>query len=90
MRCCSLKTLHFWFLFCKGALHLQKLLHVVFASNYIACIAGLSDRTTKGLQALHYTLSFLYKRGNKPPPKLQRQNHTASYKEKKTQQKTLP
>lgn len=67
----------------KSALHLQKVLHVVFASNYVACIAGLSDRTTKGLQALHYTLSFLCKRGNKPPRKLQHRNHTASYKDKK-------
>lgn len=67
----------------KSALHLQKVLHVVFASNYVACIAGLSDHTTKGLQALHYTLSFLCKRGNKPPRKLQHRNHTASYKEKK-------
>lgn len=70
----------------KSASHLQKVLHVVFASNYVAGIAGLSDRTTKGLLALHYTLSFLCKRGNKPVRKLQRRNHTASYKEKKRKQ----
>lgn len=36
------------------------------ASNYVDCIAALSDRTTKGLQGFHYTLSFLCKPGNKP------------------------
>lgn len=81
-------TVDFWVRLAKGALHLQKVLHVVFASNYVACIAGLSDRTTKGLQALHYTLSFLCKRGNKPPRKLQHWNHTASYKEEGKKKKT--
>lgn len=29
-----------------------------FGFNYILCIAAFSDRSTKGLQATHYTISL--------------------------------
>lgn len=53
--------------FSKGHLAVPTSTACGLASNYVDCIAALSDRTTKGLQGFHYTLSFLCKPGNKPP-----------------------